>query len=323
MTKDLLNFEEFKKIFSVLSQDDLQGVFSLFKKLSNKDFANSSDFDFQEEKQKILNEYLDKVKAINYINAISENENNEELLYNCNICKNKGKYYYIKFEGKYYINLQAENIYCINRDSFSIHSNICTCAEIRKSLDQIKKDGLYKLLKRKHLENFYTEKPFQSEIKELALKYISEIVKGNFPWFYIGGQTGAGKTHISTAIINELLQKGINCRFFDYIQKMDYLKRLQFIDSETFQQSLKDFKKASVLYIDDFFFGNVSDADLKIIFEILNYRYNNDLPCIISSEKILEEVINLSGAIGGRIKESSEGFFIKIVLDNNKNYRLI
>ena len=66
----------------------------------------------------------------------------------------------------------------------------------------------------------------------------------------------------------------------------------------------------------------MTDSDKSIIFEIIDYRYFNQKPLIISSEKTCEELLYIDEAIGSRIIEMSNGYIVE-----NKgaksNYRLL
>ncbi|MGL4774747.1 MAG: ATP-binding protein, partial [Clostridium sp.] len=57
------------------------------------------------------------------------------------------------------------------------------------------------------------------------------------------------------------------------------------------------------------------------IYPILNYRYNNNLPTIFSSECSREEILELDEALGGRIIESC-GENIMYFKGREYNYRL-
>lgn len=62
---------------------------------------------------------------------------------------------------------------------------------------------------------------------------------------------------------------------------------------------------------------------MKVIFDIINDRYNENLITIISSEKRLEELENMDEleAVTGRIIEKAKGFIVNIGKDSGKNYR--
>ena len=77
-----------------------------------------------------------------------------------------------------------------------------------------------------------------------------------------------------------------------------------------------------VLYIDDFFKGKISDTDKTLAFDIINYRFNNNLVTIISSELLLNDLINIDAAIAGRIKQMAGDYIVQIAYDDERNYRL-
>jgi DNA replication protein DnaC len=63
-------------------------------------------------------------------------------------------------------------------------------------------------------------------------------------------------------------------------------------------------------------------ADVRLAFEIINYRVVSKLPTIISSEFTLGELVDIDQAVAGRIAEMAEFNAINITPDIKKNYRL-
>ena len=57
-------------------------------------------------------------------------------------------------------------------------------------------------------------------------------------------------------------------------------------------------------------------------FELLDYRYNNDLITILSSELTFDRLLSLDEAIAGRIREKCGPFLVNIARAAGKNYRL-
>ena len=87
---------------------------------------------------------------------------------------------------------------------------------------------------------------------------------------------------------------------------------------------MSELKSVPVLYIDDLFKGaeTPTQGDLNIAFELLNHRYNNDsLYTIISTEKLLDDLIRIDEAIGSRIAERSKGHRIQLKPDPSRNWR--
>ena len=89
-------------------------------------------------------------------------------------------------------------------------------------------------------------------------------------------------------------------------------------------QAIRTVKTADILYIDDFFKTRrgdfVSTADVNATFKIINYRYNEELPTIISSEFSLQQIVEIDEALGSRIAEMAN-HKIFIERDSKKNYR--
>ena len=65
----------------------------------------------------------------------------------------------------------------------------------------------------------------------------------------------------------------------------------------------------------------VSDADLRLCFELLDARYNARLPTILSCELTFEELVALDEAIAGRIREMCGPFLVSVDRDMRKDYR--
>jgi DNA replication protein DnaC len=80
-------------------------------------------------------------------------------------------------------------------------------------------------------------------------------------------------------------------------------------------------KYARVLLIDDLFKGSISKSDINIIFEVLNHRYFNNLPVIVSTEKSFDELIEIDEAVGSRIIEMGKGYLV-VMKGKKLNYRI-
>ena len=140
---------------------------------------------------------------------------------------------------------------------------------------------------------------------------------------------GCGKTHICTAVAGKLLYE----KPVIYVIWPQISKKLKAIvnDAEEYDKEITKLETIAVLYIDDMF-KPVPDenggkrmptgADVKLAFEIINYRYINRLPTIISSEWGLEELTDMDEATGSRVAERSRGFNMMVGRDRKRNYRL-
>ena len=216
--------------------------------------------------------------------------------YDCALCQNRGHFLRL---------IDGREVY-----------EECRCMEIRKSLKQIERSGLKRAIRVKAFDSFAVEEEWQKKSKEKAMQY-AENPSG---WFLACGQSGSGKTHLCTAIAGELLNKGIAVRYMLWREDSVPLKAVV-SDKEEYHRRIQPLKAAQCLYIDDLFKGGASGPDLKLAFELIDYRYRNDLPTIISMELNLNELIELDEAIGSRVKEMSQGRRMWIAKDKKKNYR--
>lgn len=204
-------------------------------------------------------------------------------------------------------------------------SSPCKCMTIRRTIKRMKRSGLKNIIKEYTFDKFEATEPWQQTIKAAAEEY----AKAPAGWFFIGGQSGAGKTHICTAICREFLLAGREVKYM--LWRDDVVKIKQVVnDFEQYRKVMDPYKKVDVLYIDDLFkTGKGPDgapqhptqADINAIFEILNGRYNDPKKLtIISSECTINDIVNIDEALGGRIYERARVFNLKP--DKRRNYRL-
>ncbi|KEI16237.1 ATPase AAA [Clostridium novyi B str. ATCC 27606] len=134
------------------------------------------------------------------------------------------------------------------------------------------------------------------------------------------GQVGSGKTHLSIALALNFIKKGTNVIYMPYRDVVTALKQ-NMIDYEYYKREISKYQLAEILLIDDLFKGKVTESDVNIMFEIINYRYLNNLPIIVSTEFIIERMLNFDEGVGSRIYEMCKYFIVQIEGKEN-NYRL-
>lgn len=235
---------------------------------------------------------------------------NEEDGYDCKICKNKGT---------------IAKLVDLGDGSYTHCFGDCQCVETRNSIMRMKRSGLKDIIKDYTFDKFLDTEPWQKSIKSAAMEY----AKNPEGWFFLGGQSGAGKTHLCTAICREFLLAGKKVRYMLWRDDIVKIKGAV-TDSEEYSKMIDQFKTVDVLYIDDLFkTGKTMDntmqkptiADINVAFEIINYRYNNPkLLTIISSELSEDELLDIDEAIGGRIYERAKS--ITIGKSRDRNYRI-
>lgn len=229
--------------------------------------------------------------------------------YKCSVCKNKADIMVVAE-----VNGRWE---CVHRD--------CKCAKARQSIRLLEKSGLKGVMEDYPFSKFTTNEPWQAELKRKAQEY----AKSPSGWFFVGGQSGSGKTHICTAICREFLLSNKAVRYLMWRDDVVKLKAAV-NDEERYDELMRRYKRADVLYIDDLFktgknqYGEKqwpTGADVNIAFELLNYRYINKLPTIISSECSIDDLEDIDEAVASRIYERSMPYVSNIKKDKSRNYR--
>lgn len=212
----------------------------------------------------------------------------------------------------------------------------CECLKVRKAQMRIEKSGLADEIKEKTFKNFKTDTDWQRDMKKTALAYGKAYfdVKengGKFPWFFVAGNPGCGKTHLCTALCGALLNRGVPVSYMQWVTESRKLRGYAF-EQEVFESIIEPYIDIDVLYIDDLFKQpahkeiNVSDAEGKILFEILNQRYIQNKATIISTEWYMDddELMRFDGATFSRVVERCGDwrFVLNIERGPDKNYRL-
>lgn len=243
------------------------------------------------------------------MNAAEGNRHLEDG-YTCKICKNKG-----------YVVKVVED----QDGGFRQVCAECRCEQVRRSILRMQRSGLKNIITDYTFEKFEAEEDWQIALKSAAMSY----ARNPEGWFFLGGQSGCGKTHLCTAICREFLLGG---RAVVYMLWRDDIVKIKaaVTDSSEYSSMIDRYKKAPVLYIDDLFKagrderGNlgISRADINVAFEIINYRaINPELLTIISTELSVDELVDIDEATGGRIFEKSFANGISIARDRSRNYR--
>ena len=202
----------------------------------------------------------------------------------------------------------------------------CKCMAMRYTIARMKRSGLQNIITECTFDKYEELDPWHTSVKKRAMEY-AENPAG---WFFMGGQSGAGKSHLCTAICRAALLRGERVQYMMWVDDAAQLKGIVNEGAE-YAREVDRFKKAQVLYIDDLFKvqndngqnrQKPTPADVRLAFEIINFRVVSKLPTIISSEFTLAELVDVDQAVAGRIAEMAGFNAINITPDISKNYRL-
>lgn len=217
-------------------------------------------------------------------------------IYACDLCKDSG-YIATTADGKEYACTDYEAINYVSIKH-------CICKKKRDAKESIVRSGLsIEEYESKSFGNFKRDTELAVKMYDMAQQFINDNNAQGIGYF---GKSGTGKTHICIAICNQLIEKGISHKYFNYRRDIQELNALRY-KPEQYHKKLGDFITTPVLYIDDLFKlartnkGEMDVYELQIMFDIINTRYINKQKVIISSEYTVAEIKDIDEAIGSRI----------------------
>jgi DNA replication protein DnaC len=132
--------------------------------------------------------------------------------------------------------------------------------------------------------------PRQADSLELAFNHSQQYAQSLKGWLLLQGGYGCGKTHLAAAIANFAVGLGVPALFITVPDLLDTL-RFAYDDPEaTFEERFDDIRQAPLLVMDDFGTQNATSWAQEKLFQILNYRYINHLPLVITTNLPLDDI---------------------------------
>jgi DNA replication protein DnaC len=172
--------------------------------------------------------------------------------------------------------------------------------------------------------NFIVWNAASRKIRETAVTYFKNFSRLRCKRqnsILLCGQSGSGKTHATVALAINFLKQNIKVAYMPYSDIMTKLKQNK-IDGEYYQKLISRYKTCEVLLIDDLFKGRVNDADISIMSEIINYRYDGHRPIIVSTEFTRARLWDFDEGLGSKITEMCKFFTVEVSKSRENNYRL-
>lgn len=175
-------------------------------------------------------------------------------------------------------------------------------------------------------KTFKTFEPWNNvtvQMKNTCTNYYTRSKKGTLgdcSSLMLCGSPGCGKTHLAVALAQNFIKADMNVVYMPYRDSMTFLKQ-NYVDTDKYNSLVDKYKKAELLLIDDLFKGKVNETDINVMFEIVNHRYINKMPIIVSTEYSVQDLLNFDEAIGSRLYEMSKDYCVEVKGKDN-NYRM-
>ena len=218
-----------------------------------------------------------------------------DVKYTCEICKDTG------YNKEFYCQCYRKLIRDIARQELGVNSPLKKCTFESFSLDKYPDviDAVTGVNQKEHMKNTY------QYCKDYAENFTTST-----NGLYMYGKTGLGKTHLSLAIANKVLDKGYDVYYGSIQSIMDKLEAEHFGRLPREDSIKEDILTCDLLIIDDLgaeFATQFTNAEL---YNILNSRLLSSLPTIISTNLDISEIAEkYTQRVASRIMGSMDAIY--------------
>ena len=110
-------------------------------------------------------------------------------------------------------------------------------------------------------------------------------------WLVITGSYGCGKTHLAAAIANDRLDRGQPAIFVVVPDLLDHLRTTFGPNSEVhYDEMFEQVRSTWLLILDDLGSQSATPWAQENLFQLLNHRYNAQLPTVVTTNQRLEDL---------------------------------
>ena len=186
---------------------------------------------------------------------------------------------------------------------------ICVCRQ--QNVELVARERLYRLSNLEAFERmtFDTFKPqgrmglADQHIRSLeyALSQAATFAQTLSGWLFLSGSYGCGKTHLAAAIANYVVNLGVPTLFLTVPDLLDWLRFSYDSTDVNFEQRFDEIRNVRLLVLDDLGTQNATAWAQEKLYQIINYRYNNKLPMVVTSNQNLDEI---DGRIRSRLQDA-------------------
>lgn len=215
----------------------------------------------------------DKKKTL--LKSIGLGEDYLDVKYTCSLCKDTGSH------GGYFCDCQKQEVINQAKALLGESTPVKKCTFEKFSLDYYPDvvDTKLGVSQREHMRT----------ILNFCQNYANHFTKKAQSLIMYGG-TGLGKTHLSLAIANVVIERGYDVYYGSIQSIMEKLEREHFGRKNTEESEKDDIINADLLIIDDLGVEFVTQFTTAALHDLLNSRMLKGLPTIISTNLEMEEI---------------------------------
>jgi DNA replication protein DnaC len=128
---------------------------------------------------------------------------------------------------------------------------------------------------------------------ETAFRIAREYSRATDGWLVFHGGVGVGKTHLAAAIANAYASRHVQAAVYFRVVP-DLLDQLRAtFDPDTgvaYDERFQQIRNANLLILDDLGTENTTSWASEKLFQLINHRYNEQLPTVITSNSKLDRI---------------------------------
>lgn len=159
-------------------------------------------------------------------------------------------------------------------------------------------------------DDYWKSNPAINSTYQESLTTIKKYAENLTGWLILTGPHGSGKTHLASSIGHSILDKGHLVLFVQVPDLVDHLRSTFHPTSETsYSELFEQVKNTPYLILDDLGLQISSPWAQEKLRQIINYRYNLELPTVIT---IANNLSKFDPYILSRIKDVNNGTILDL-----------
>lgn len=184
-------------------------------------------------------------------------------------------------------------------DTGAVGTHICSCMKRKLVQAGIESSGMKELIDSQSFDNFslsyYADRPENMKRMSAIYKILNEYARnyspeksGNIVMF---GGTGLGKTHLSSAVAAEVINKGHDVFYSGALRMISDFEYNRFGNSGTFESdgNIERYFDCDLLIIDDLGTEMTNQFTTSCLYNVINTRLNKRKQTIISTNLTQDE----------------------------------
>ncbi|MCB2180161.1 ATP-binding protein [bacterium] len=185
---------------------------------------------------------------------------------------------------------------------------ICVCRQ--DEISQHEKSRLFAFSQLKELKGYVFDNfksrgriglgEHQANSLERAFTQSTQYARNLKGWLLLRGNYGCGKTHLAAAIANFAVSFGIGTLFITVPDLLDSLRFSYNSSNTSFEERFEEIRNSQLLILDDFGTQNATEWAQEKLFQIINFRYINKLPLVVTTNLELDQI---EGRIRSRLED--------------------